>query len=236
MPKERAQIVYWHTKEGRQRLFESKFHQAFFMLAHHFQPQMNPTHCGIASAVIALNHFRAGKQLRIDSNLHVDKPCGGTMCYDAYSQLTFLCPRTDKIKPRSQVEGKDKTQFDPGLNLDQLARKMRLHLLKVSVHHATETGEKPLRRFRHDLMAFLNDPDSVVIANFYGRALGKQGGGHISPLVAYHPQTDSCLVMDVAGHKYPWFWVRVETLYDAMHTKDGDAYRGWLIACDSLRR
>ena len=37
---------------------------------------------------------------------------------------------------------------------------------------------------------------------------------------AYHPPTDSFLIMDVAKYKYPPVWASADTLFDAMATVD----------------
>ncbi len=238
----------WHEKEGRKRLFESRYNRHFYELAHLFQPQIKPTFCGVASAVMVLNALRIKTGLRIDSGLEVMVPAthgGGMIPYNSYSQLTFLNEETDVIKRREWVEGvtvecetTGDIIFEPGLNLEQLATKLRLYLLSVQTHHAipdTDTKNNPITRFRHDLMAYLNDSDTYVIVNYHGAALGKRVGGHFSPIAAYHEGTDSCLVMDVAGHKHPWFWVPVKDLYHAMATKDDTDTRGYMLISDKLR-
>ena len=45
---------------------------------------------------------------------------------------------------------------------------------------------------------------------------GQTGDGHFSPIAAYHPETDSALVLDVARFKYPPYWCPVSTLWKAM--------------------
>ena len=249
--KTHAVTVAWDSTEGKRRLFESRFNKDFFELAHRFQPQMNPTYCGVASAVTVLNALRLKTGLRIDSGLEVQAPdCHGgtTMHYNSYSQMTFLNEDTDRIKPRQWVEGvtiKCETSgdvtFEPGLNLDELAAKLKTYLLDVKIKHAdinkspTRSKDNPVTRFRQNLLAYLNDKNTFIIANYHGRTIGKDVGGHFSPIAAYHKDTDSCLVLDVAGHKHPWFWVSVKDLYHAMATKDGDDTRGYMLVSDKLR-
>lgn len=242
-------IIPWDKKEGKRRLFESRYSKHFFQLAHHFQPQIKPTYCGVASAVTVLNALRIRTGLRIDSGLEVSIPVthgGGSMAYNSYSQLTFLNEATESVKPRKWIEGVtvecEKTGdvvFEPGLNLEQLAKKLRVYLLNVDVHHACPVKQKnrinPVARFRQDLMAYLNDPNTFIIANYLGKKIGLETGGHFSPIAAYHEETDSCLVLDVAGHKQPWFWVPLRELYHAMTDKDGDETRGYLLVSDKLR-
>jgi hypothetical protein len=249
--KEHAITIAWDTSEGKRRLFESRFNKDFFELAHRFQPQMKPTYCGVASAVSVLNALRLKTGLRIDSGLEVHAPAshgGTTMHYNSYSQLTFLNQQTDLVKPREWVEGitvecetTGDVIFEPGLNLEELARKLKLYLLSAQVKHAVlnkeprSSKDNPVTRFRHDLMAYLNDKSTFIIVNYLGREIGKNVGGHFSPVAAYHRETDSCLVMDVAGHKHPWFWVTLKDLYYAMATKDGEDTRGYMLISDKLR-
>lgn len=239
----------WHEKEGRKRLFESRYSRHFYELAHLFQPQIKPTYCGVASAVMVLNALRIKTGLRIDSGLEVPVPTahgGGMIPYNSYSQLTFLNEETDLVKRREWVEGvtvecetTGDVIFEPGLTLDQLASKLKLYLLSVQVHHAipdaTVSKHSPITRFRQDLMAYMNDADTYLIVNYHGTALGKRIGGHFSPVAAYHEPSDSVLVMDVAGHKHPWFWVPIKDLYHAMATQDGNETRGYMLVSDKLR-
>lgn len=246
--KNHAITVAWDTPEGKRRLFESRYNRDFFELAHRFQPQIKPTYCGVASAVMVLNALRLKTGLRIDSGLEVIAPTQQTMHYNSYSQLTFLNEETDLIKRREWVEGVTVTCettgdiiFEPGLNLDDLAKKLKLYLLNVQTKHAditkaaSNSKDNPVTRFRHDLMAYLNDSSTYTIVNYSGKAIGKKVDGHFSPIAAYHQETDSCLVMDVAGHKHPWFWVSIKELYHAMATKDGKHTRGYLLVSDKLR-
>jgi hypothetical protein len=73
---------------------------------------------------------------------------------------------------------------------------------------------------RYELKSALIDPYARVMINYDRKALGQVGGGHFSPLGAYHEKTDSFLIMDVAKYKYPPVWVGAATLYAAMGTPD----------------
>jgi hypothetical protein len=67
------------------------------------------------------------------------------------------------------------------------------------------------------------------VVNFDGKVFGNKTGGHISPIVAYDEKSDSLLVLDVALHKNPWYWVDLKEMVTAMNTKDGENFRGYLI-------
>jgi hypothetical protein len=72
-----------------------------------------------------------------------------------------------------------------------------------------------------------------LLINFNGKILGLKTAGHISPLVAFDKETDSVLMLDVAGHKNGWYWVNLEDLIKAMNTKDGNNFRGFLVVKNS---
>ena len=59
-------------------------------------------------------------------------------------------------------------------------------------------------------------------------AVGMDGTGHFSPVVAFEPESDSALVLDVARYKYPPVWMPVETLFAGINTTDAStrAMRG----------
>ena len=66
-------------------------------------------------------------------------------------------------------------------------------------------------------------------------AHGESAYGRFSPsLFSVDERSDSILLLDVAGYLNPWYWTRVEHLYQAMNTRDGDNYRGYLVVRDGL--
>ncbi len=75
-----------------------------------------------------------------------------------------------------------------------------------------------------------NDFDFMIV-NYHRSAIGQTGGGHISPIAAYHQQTDQFLILDVSSYKYPPVWVSATMLWNAMNTGDAvsDQTRGYLI-------
>jgi hypothetical protein len=87
--------------------------------------------------------------------------------------------------------------------------------------------------FREAAKAALGARDRFVLINFSRGTMSDdgQGGGHFSPLAAYHEETDSFLVMDVARYKYPPFWVDADLLWRAMATTDtvSERPRGYVV-------
>ncbi len=232
-------VVFWDAPESRTRLREAEFCNDFYVLSPLFERQQKPTYCGVASAVMVLNALRLPKKgLLLEEGLDVTIPAshgGGKMRYNAYSQLTFFEHLPENLKDRERVEGTCPTgEFDPGFCLQKLAGQLRAHLTKVEIKAAAVQDEKNITRFRHNVMAYLNDTIHYMITNFHGKTLGLSTGGHFSPIAAYHQASDSVLVLDVCSHKYPWFWVPLPLLYHAMHTQDGDGWRGYLVVSDKL--
>ena len=48
----------------------------------------------------------------------------------------------------------------------------------------------------------------------------QQGGGHISPIAAWHAATDPVLLLDVARYRYPAGWISGKTLWETSLTVD----------------
>jgi hypothetical protein len=238
-------LVGWNSQDGIARLARSSHKQDFYRLAHVFQPQINPVYCGIASAVIVLNGFRMpGGRAPSQSELEVVRPeelGGGVSTFTSYSQLTLLDEKSDLVKPREVInmtrvadpDSGGAGQFDGGVSIADLGAILELYGANATVTYADQDVGIGAAVFRDVAMAVLDDETSFLIVNFLGSAIGTATGGHISPLGAYDEQSDSILVLDVAGHKTPWYWATLSHLYQAMHTLAGDAYRGWLVISDS---
>ncbi len=168
--------------------------------------------------------------------LEINKPeidGGGISEFKSYSQLTFFNDKTDKIKDRKiinyQAQNK-KGKFDPGLNLEDLSKILsKVYNLKTRVFYAKNNDQNSIDEFRNLLKKTLLDDKNFIIVNFDGKILGNATRGHISPLATYDEESDSVLVLDVASHKNQWYFVQVTKLFEAMNSKDGDVYRGYML-------
>jgi hypothetical protein len=235
--REQIVITNWNTEEGRKRLMRSR-NGAFFRIAHHYQPQINPFYCSIACIVTTLNSLRLAKgKVPDQKGFNFTKPDGSVMKYCLYSQLTVLNKETDKIKVKEVIAPsinpkKAATNFNPGLCLKEVADILKLYDAKVKPVMAEYTLQEGCHVFRTVAKSILQHPEKILICNFFGRVKGMSSGGHYSVIGAYDEETDSVLVMDTAAHKNPWYWVAVKHLYKAMHTKDGKNYRGWIVVSD----
>ncbi|MEG4218910.1 phytochelatin synthase family protein [Microcoleus sp. Pol14C4] len=88
-----------------------------------------------------------------------------------------------------------------------------------------------MNQFRTQAKANLNRSGDYIIVNYQRSVLGQGKSGHISPLAAYHEQSDRFLIEDVASYKYPPVWVSTENLWEAMNTTDSISKktRGYLV-------
>jgi hypothetical protein len=237
-------IVDWNSSEGRRRLSRTKYNQDFFQMAHAFQPQMNPVYATVASAVIVLNALRLPKHvIPSQDELEIRRPDefgGGILPFPAYSQLTFLNSETDKIKDRNVIlikspsgQENGKPKFAPGLGLPDLQKMLvDVYHAKATVTFADTDPKEGSKAFRNTLKKALYDSTSFILSNFKGDLLGAATEGTVSPLAAYDEASDSVLILDVTGHKNPWYWVPLAALYESMHTQYDGNYRGYIQISD----
>jgi acyl dehydratase len=87
---------------------------------------------------------------------------------------------------------------------------------------------KSEQAIRTDLVENLKRRGDYVVVNYWRQAVGQQGGGHISPLAAYDPESDSLLVLDVNPASAGWVWMPTSTLIKGMRTFDKVENRGYI--------
>ncbi|MDJ1182141.1 phytochelatin synthase family protein [Roseofilum sp. BLCC_M143] len=58
------------------------------------------------------------------------------------------------------------------------------------------------------------------MVNYLRKSIDQERGGHISPVAAYHEESDRFLILDVARYKYPPVWVTAEDLWNSTRTVD----------------
>ena len=212
-------LLYFNATRAFQMLttpygwFDQSSH--FFYLQQGWDAQINQAYCGVASAMAVLNSFKGVLQ----SDLPIDPS------YDPYHFATQQALVRHKCTAQHVVHVDDALDgilsFPGGLSLDQVGRLLECFLLptwNVSVVHVTPSLS--LDEVSRDVVGALHDPASRVLVNFHRQALGQVGGGHFSPLGAYHVPERKILLMDVAKYKYPPVWVPLEQLYLSMQTLD----------------
>ena len=194
-------LISNESKLGKKFLAESKFSADYPTLQANFVPQSRRAFCGVASSVIALN------------SLHTHLP--------TVTQRTIFNQKTRKLIHPLQVT------FG-GMTLAQLNNILQVHQLKTKIVYANDIE---LDQFRLLAQKNLTNPHDLIIVNYQRQALNQNGGGHFSPLAAYHQDSDRFLILDVATNKYPPVWVRTEELWEGMNTVDlvSNLSRGFII-------
>lgn len=188
------------TPEGLRLLSSSHARSDYGSLAQEFLTQATLTYCGVASSVMVLNSLRLPAP---------EVPGYGT--YRFWTQEN-LWSGTDS----TVVVSADQVQRQ-GMTLIELATLLRSHGLRVEAIHGQELT---LARFRKRLQKSLNNPADRLLVNYDRKALGQKGGGHISPVAAYHAASDQVLILDVSRYRYPTVWVPLQDLWQAIRTVD----------------
>ena len=195
---------------GQQRLLESEYRQAYWPLVSYFETQLNQAYCAVATAVMALNALGVP---RPDTALYPDFPF--------FTQQGFFDRIPAPVATPSRVA-------QEGMTLAQLQAALQHYPVAVEKISADTLALDGLRAL---LQQQLGQPDRLVLANFNRRFIGQAGGGHWSPLAAYHAESDSVLLLDVARYRYPPVWVSlVDLLRGAQNTDSvSGTARGFLL-------
>jgi hypothetical protein len=195
---------------GQQRLLETDYRQAYWPLATYFETQKNQAFCSVATSVIALNALGIRRPA---TSIYPDFPF--------FTQQDFFATIDPRLADPNLVA-------EEGMTLDQLTAVLSHFPVKVAAHPADTLS---LEQFRELLRDTVRYDRRFALLNFDRTKTGAIGGGHWSPVGAYHPASDSALVLDVARYKYPPVWVPVADLYRAALSVDSASgkARGVLI-------
>ncbi|WP_428356534.1 phytochelatin synthase family protein [Methyloprofundus sp.] len=238
-------IVNWGSATGIHRLEESNYKTDFFKLANQFESQHNKIFCGPASAAIVLNSLRVrngsiqlpeDKALLNQSDLQYLTSKKWSPFFQRYTQNNIFL---NSPKSREYVLGKVLSDpqgiasKDRGFQLRQLAALFQQHGLEVKVSIVNQDLDNTT--IKQEIIENLSTPDDYVIINYKRGVLNQPGGGHISPLGAYHQASDSFLVMDVTPNKADWVWVNADLLIQAMRTFDSVENRGYLLIMEGSK-
>ena len=206
----------------------------YFLYNSGIDVQVNQAYCAVASAAAVLNSLRF---MHPRSEVGVDIPTDSTYApYSYATQMDLFGPCTTKHVVSSagatsfEGWGSDSIMSFPyGLSLEQTAGLLRCHLNATAGWSVTtqqlDDTHLTLSKMRYDMKNALADPSSRIIVNYHRAAAGQVGSGHFSPVGAYHPGTDSFLILDIARYKYPPVWISAEVLYNSMRTYDSCG--GW---------
>jgi hypothetical protein len=178
-----------------QKLLDESVRVDYPILQANFVSQSRRAFCGVASSVIVLN------------SLHNSQP--------AVTQSTLFNSETRKvINPLKVTFG--------GMTLAQLNEILQANQLETKPIYAADID---MKQFRSLVQKNLSNADDLVLVNYRRPALNQAGGGHISPIAAYHQASDRFLILDVAAYKYPPTWVKTRELWNGINSIDQTSNR-----------
>ena len=171
-------------------LLAESIHADYPILQENFVSQSRRAFCGVASSVIALNSL--------------------TDSQSSVTQSSIFDSETRKvIHPLKVTFG--------GMTLAQLNGILQANQLNTKLIYAADID---IEQFRALARKNLNNSQDLILVNYRRSALNQPGGGHISPIAAYHQKSDRFLILDVAAYKYPPTWVRTEELWNGINSID----------------
>jgi hypothetical protein len=229
------ELVPFSSDEGLARLARSDAKVDFPVLANQFEAESNGAFCGPTSAAIVLNAVRGRSPdlPRDHSRLHPEDLQYIPSAYDpALPRFTQDNVITKGRKTRAQVLGEPvtingKELKDFGYQVRQLDEMLRANGLSTRLT-IVDDG-KTEQDIRTELIDNLKRRGDYVIISYSRKAVGQQGGGHISPLGAYDAESDSFLVLDVNPASAGWVWMPTATLVKGMRTFDTVENRGYIL-------
>ena len=204
------------SEAGEQLLLTSQARRDYLPLSLEFVTQDNLAYCGVATLVMILN------ALDIEAPVAPNHQIPGLVSYRFFTQENvFDNEKThDVIKPELIAR--------QGMTLKELGGLFQSYPVVVQTFHGEEVS---LAQFRKLAVQNLQESGNFLIVNYSRKSLGQKGGGHISPIAAYHEQSDQFLILDVARYRYSPVWVEAETLWSAMNTVDSASgkTRGFIL-------
>ena len=204
-------LIALDSPQGQELFLGSHSRKDYWDLSIQFMTQENQAYCGVASMVMVLNALK------------MPAPAAPQYVpYHVFTQENFFDNGATRRVLTPEAVARD------GMTLDQLGELFASYSAVVKVYHSTDTS---LEEFRRLAVENLKQADNFVVVNYLRAALGQEKGGHISPIAAYHEQTDQFLILDVARYKYPPVWVKTEALWQAMATVDSASgkTRGFVV-------
>lgn len=188
---------------GLELLSTSRQRADYGALAETFLTQANLAYCGVASSVMVLN------------SLGVPAPAvSGYGRYRFWTQDNlFSSGATRAVLPPEQVARQ-------GMTLQQLRELLVSAGARAQAMHGSSLD---LAAFRRLVIANQTNPHDRLLVNYLRSSMGQEGGGHISPVAAYHAASDQVLILDVARYRYPSVWVPLRDLWQATRAIDPDS-------------
>lgn len=204
-------LINFDSSQGENFLIESNARKDYIPLTLQFETQENLAFCGVASIVMVLNALSI--------------PAPTATEWIKYNRFT-----QDNIfdNPKTEIVITKETVSRQGMTLQELGGLLKSYPVDVQVYHGSEVS---LTEFRQRIIKNLKQPNNFVLVNYLRSTIGQERGGHISPIAAYHQESDRFLILDVSRYKYPPVWVKAEDLWKATNTVDSTSNktRGFVL-------
>ncbi|WP_299495725.1 phytochelatin synthase family protein [uncultured Shewanella sp.] len=209
-------VIYQNSTEApsnnlaRQLFKEAQTTGDFWASLRYFVTQKELSYCAIASSVVVLN------------SLDIPAPANPNVYpYELFDQDNIFTDKVLKIISPTIVGFQ-------GTTLDEMSQILSAYNVNVERVYASNSR---VEGFRTAAIEALKSPNKRLLVNFDRKALQQEGGGHVSPVVAYHEAQDRFLILDVARYKLPSYWVKTEHLFKAMSGVDNHSKRsrGYVI-------
>ena len=191
-------LIEFDSSRGETLLIESPARKDYIPLTIQFETQQNGAFCGVASMVMVLNA------------LGIEAPDAPEYRRKMFTQNNIFNAKTDEVITKETIAKQ-------GMTLAELGGFLARYPIKTEVYHG---GDVSLRQFRQLMVDNLQQPDNFVLVNYLRKSIDQERGGHISPVAAYHEESDRFLILDVARYKYPPVWVTAEDLWNSTRTVD----------------
>ncbi|MEL4897653.1 phytochelatin synthase family protein [Crocosphaera sp. Alani8] len=204
-------LINFNSSRGETLLIESQARKDYIPLTLQFETQDNLAFCGVASMVMVLNALST--------------PAPKATEWVRYNRFTqdnvFDNPKTESVITKETVSRQ-------GMTLQELGGLLKSYPLEVEVYHGDEVS---LDGFRQRIVNNLKQEKNFVLVNYLRSSIGQERGGHISPIAAYHQESDRFLILDVSRYKYPPVWVKATDLWKATNTIDSTSKktRGFVL-------
>ncbi|MCL1127534.1 phytochelatin synthase family protein [Shewanella surugensis] len=209
-------VIYQNSTEApvsdpaRQLFKDALTTEDFWASLRYFITQKELSYCAIASSVVVLN------------SLDISAPANPNLYpYQLFDQDNIFTDKVLKIISPTIVGYQSTT-------LEEMNQLISTYPVNVERVYASNSS---VDKFRRAAIVALKSPNQRLLVNFDRKGLQQEGGGHVSPVVAYHEAQDRFLVLDVARYKLPSYWVESAHLFQAMSGIDDRSKRsrGYVI-------
>ena len=182
-----------NTSAGFERLADaSTLRSSYMQTAQHFVSQEDGGSCFRASASMVLNAL----------SMHGVSAPNVTGAFWPKSRPKYWTQDNDVLS--TCASSNCSYPHCIGASLDEASKALScIESVSVTTLHARAPTLASADDLRQLLKTTLARDGRHVIANFVGPPMGLEHFGHYSPVVAYHPQSDTALVLDVSRYKYP---------------------------------